>query len=344
MPDPLIALLFCTVLLGGAAAVFWPDRGLLATWQRSRHATERVLIEDALKYIHKRSMEDYFPSLDSISGALQITGDRTTNLLKKMQEINLLQTEPDGRLKLTPDGRDYALQIIRAHRLWERYLADETGYQETDWHIQAERQEHLLTPNELDALSAQLGHPVHDPHGDPIPTVDGQFQPHHGQPLIAVPVDKPFVIAHLEDEPETTYAQLIAEGFYPGMEGRVIESLPQRIRLWAGGDEHVLAPIVAKNVSVILLPEEQPLTVTETCKRLSSLQPGQTARVVSLSPAMRRADRHRLMDLGIVRDTEITTKYSKGPGNITAYRVRGALIALRSEQADLIHIQCTDAS
>jgi DtxR family Mn-dependent transcriptional regulator len=342
MPDPLLALLLCVVLLSGAAVIFWPDRGLLTTWQYSRHATERILIEDALKYVHKRSMNGRCPSLDSVAGALQITGDRAASILRKMQETSLLQIEPDGSLRLTPTGREYALRMIRAHRLWERYLADETGYDETDWHIQAERREHSLTPAELDSLSAQLGHPVHDPHGDPIPTVDGELRPHKGQPLTAIAVDQPFVIVHLEDEPETTYAQLVAEGFYPGMEGRVIESLPQRIRLWAGGDEHVLAPIVAKNVSVVLLPQEHISSEIDACERLSSLQPGHTARVVSLSPSMRRADRHRLMDLGIVRNTEITAEYSKGPGKITAYQVRGALVALRSEQADLIHIQCTD--
>ena len=63
---------------------------------------------------------------------------------------------------------------------------------------------------------------------------------------------------------------------------------------------------------------------------------------MGLSPALRGAERRRLMDLGILRNTLITAEYSKGPGKLTAYRVRGALVALRDEQADLIDIQCID--
>jgi DtxR family Mn-dependent transcriptional regulator len=343
MPDPLIALLTCTAMLGTLAVLVWPDRGLLSNWQYSRQATERVLIEDALKYVHKRSMEGRFPSLDSIAGALQITGNRAARVIQKMQEHNLLLTRSDGSLQLTLTGREYALCVIRAHRLWERYLADETGYDPTDWHTRAERREHMLTPEELDDLATQLGNPAHDPHGDPIPTIDGELEPHKGQPLTAMPVDRPFIIIHIEDEPEAIYAQLVAEGLHPGMEVRVVESLPQRVCLWTGGDEHVLAPIVAKNISVVPLLDEQTSAATEPCERLSSLKPGQTARVVNLALALRRAERHRLMDLGILRDTLITAEYSKGPGKLTAYRVRGALVALRSEQADLIHIQCADS-
>ena len=86
-------------------------------------------------------------------------------------------------LSLTEEGRLYALQVIRTHRLWEHYLAHETGVAEREWHARADRVEHQLSPAEVDALSARLGHPVFDPHGDPIPTASGEVRGLEGQPL-----------------------------------------------------------------------------------------------------------------------------------------------------------------
>ena len=84
----------------------------------------------------------------------------------------------------------------------------------------------------------------------PSPTPRGNFVYHGGQPLTALPLDTPVRIVHIEDEPETVYAQLVAEGFYPGMEVRLLEMSPTRVRFWANGDEHLLAPLMAANISV----------------------------------------------------------------------------------------------
>jgi len=342
MPNPLVALLAGAIITGFTVLLFWPDRGLFWRWQHTRRLTERVLIEDALKYIHKRDVLKEYPCLQSIAGVLNITVDHAAVLLQRMQEHELVEIRADGGITILPSGREYALRVIRTHRLWERYLADETGFSELDWHTQAERLEHELTEEEVEALSAQLGYPTHDPHGDPIPTTDGEVVFHNGQPLTSMPIDTPFYIVHIEDEPEVVYAQLVAEGLHPGMEVRLTGVLPQRVRLWAGGDEHVLAPIVAINISVLPFPENGIAADDEACKRLSNLTPGQRAQVISLSPALRGVQRRRLMDLGILRGTEITAEFSKGPGKLTAYRVRGALVALREEQAELINVQCLE--
>ena len=88
--------------------------------------------------------------------------------------MGLVSTSEEN-LKLTNNGKSYALRVIRVHRLWEKYLADETSVEELEWHASAEEIEHLLTPEEADELAAQIGNPVFDPHGDPIPTSDGKF-------------------------------------------------------------------------------------------------------------------------------------------------------------------------
>jgi DtxR family Mn-dependent transcriptional regulator len=150
-------------------------------------------------------------------------------------------------------------------------------------------------------------------------------------------IDQSGRIIHLEDEPEAVYAQIVAEGLYPGMDIRLVEISSQRVRFWANGDEHVLAPIVASNISVIPLAKAQRSAATHG-ESLSQLNPGQQGRVIGISQACRGAERRRLMDLGIVPGTFVEAELRSPGGDPTAYRIRGALIALRQEQADLIYM------
>ena len=335
-PDPATAL-FAFVLLSMVGGLFfWPERGLLWRWQKLRRLSLRVRMEDALKHIYKRGLRGQTATIESIAGTLNITVSETTILLTQMSERELIQSQ-EGRIDLTAAGTEAALHIIRAHRLWERYLADATGFEEAAWHGQAEHYEHALTAVEVAALDARLGHPTHDPHGDPIPSATGGLVHHGGQPLPSMPIDTPLRIVHLEDEPDVVFAQLMAEGLAPGQTVRIIEKIPQRIRFWAGNDEHRLAPVVAGNISVVEISETNGVPVLSG-ERLTALRTGESAQVVGISPACRGLERRRFFDLGILPGTQVSSEMVSPGGDPTAYRIRGALIALRREQADLIHI------
>ncbi|MFQ5943735.1 MAG: iron dependent repressor, metal binding and dimerization domain protein [Anaerolineales bacterium] len=336
MPEPIIALAVALVLISIALGLFYPRRGLIPRWRRARQQAERIRVEDALKHILVCEMNGDRFSANSLAGALQITVDQAADLQLDMEHRNLLHAEADS-IRLTPVGRQSALHILRAHRLWERYLADETGIDELEWHGQAESFEHELTPEEAEALAARLGNPTHDPHGDPIPSAEGEMKPHGGLPLTAASVDEPLRIVHLEDEPQAVFAQLLAEGLYPGMEVRVVERSPHRIRFWASDDEHLLAPVVAANVSVA--PLEDGNGVDLAGPWLSDLAPGERGEVVAISSRCRGLERRRLQDLGFLPGAEIQAELTSSGGDPVGYRMRGALIALRKEQADLIRIQ-----
>ncbi len=326
-----------TLLIIALVLLYWPERGLLARWQEYRRLQTRILGEDALKHLHRCEQENRKPNLEGIAGRLGISHNQAARIIAALETRGLVSTQ-NGEIRLTPAGREDAIHIIRAHRLWERYLADRTGYHETEWHQQAERVEHHLTQADADALAAQLGHPTHDPHGDPIPTREGELAPQAGLPLPKAPLNQPARIVHIEDEPDIIYQQLLAEGLYPGMQVRVTESSPQRVRFWTNGSEHVLAPLLANNISVAPLETAPPPSPGIP---LSQLQPGQQATVVSLSPAIRGPERRRLMDLGLLPGTTITPEMRSPSGDPTAYRIRGALIALREEQTRHIQVEIT---
>lgn len=318
--------------------ILWPKWGLLSRLRRSKEYTQRIQIEDALKHIHGCELEARQATVQSIAGALQTSTNHVSDLLAKMEAAELLSYE-DGQLKLSPKGKRSALHILRAHRLWERYLADETGFEEAEWHDLAEKREHFLTREEIDLLSEQLGHPTHDPHGDPIPDARGDFISHGGKPLPTCETGQRLRIVHIEDEPSMIYEQLVAEGIYPGMQIQIIEKSRERIRFWAEGDEHVLAPIVAHNLSVVPEREEVREGATRPCRTLACLDLGEQGKVIGISPACRGAERRRLLDLGVLRDATVQAEYRSPSGDPTAYRIRDALIALREEQAEYIFIE-----
>jgi DtxR family Mn-dependent transcriptional regulator len=333
--DPILIAIAGIILV---ALLFWPQWGLLARIHRSRQYAQRIQIEDALKHIHGCEMESQRATVESIAGVLQTSTNQVSELLAKMEAAQLLCYE-EGQLKLTPKGKRSALHILRAHRLWERYLADETGFEEAEWHDLAEKHEHFLTAEEIDILSEQLGHPTHDPHGDPIPDAMGEFVSHGGKPLPAFETGQRLRIVHIEDEPSTIYAQLVAEGIYPGMQVQIIEKTRERIRFWAEADEHVLAPIVAHNLSVVPELEAVKDGVALPCKTLACLDLGERGKVLGISPACRGAERRRLFDLGVLRGAIVQAEYRSPAGDPTAYRIRDALIALRKEQAEYILVE-----
>jgi len=337
MNDPLIALLIGTgvVLLG--SILFWPQRGLISRWQSIRRLTGRVLQEDTLKHIQKLALGGRAASLQSVAGALGIDGSRAAEVISEMEALGLLQRD-GSKLHLTKEGEQTALNVIRAHRLWEKYLAEHTGYHEAEWHSQAEQFEHNFTPEELDELAGSLGNPLYDPHGDPIPDREGELWQHEGQPLTDLKANQTARIVHVGDEPEMVAAQIQAEGLLPGMMVRVMENTPRRVRFWVNDEEHVLAPVVAVKIEVRLL-KEQPEVLVLAGMPMDELSQGQSAKVLMISPRIRGAERRRLLDLGMLPGTLVSAELPSPSGDPIGYRIRDTLIALRRDQARCIRVE-----
>ena len=336
MLDPLYALLIGVGLLILTGFLFWPGSGLVWKIQKRRELTEKVLIEDTLKYIFKCERNQKTCTLESLAGALSTSLARASEILALTLAKGLLEMS-ENSFRLTEAGRTTATQVVRAHRLWEKYLADTTGFGESDWHPQAERLEHKLSEEELDRIAASLGYPTHDPHGDPIPNRWGELISHGGIPLSDLPAQTPARIVHIEDEPDVIYAQILAEELHPQMILEVDEITANRIRFWSDEQEHILAPIVAANISVVPLVDENHLQESEGVP-LDTLQPGQAGLVTEISPLSRGVERRRLLDLGIIPGTEVGVEMVNPGGDPTAYRIRGTVIALRSTQARLIRV------
>ncbi len=336
MVDPLTALLTGTGLILILLIIFIPQKGIISRLRRNKSNEKKILIEDALKHLYSCEYNNVNCSIDSIAGRLSIASDDAAKLLANLEQHDLIKSR-DEDIVLTPDGRAYALRIIRVHRLWEQYLADETSVGEKYWHFAAEEIEHKMSPAQADALAAQIGNPVFDPHGDPIPTSKGDIPSKQGISLNSLMPDEYAHIIHIEDEPDAIYSQLVAEGLHIGMHVRMIESTKERIRFLANGEEVVLAPLFAKNINVAITKGEP--KVEGKFKTLSSLPIGEKGKVIGISTRCRGQQRRRLMDLGVVPGTEIEVEMKSVGGDPIAYRIRGATIALRKKQAERIFLE-----
>jgi DtxR family Mn-dependent transcriptional regulator len=336
MIHPALALLTFFGVVALALVLLWPRRGLGARWLRLRRLDERVHLEDALKHVYMCERRGQGCTLESLAGRLEVSVADAATILSRLAHLDLVRADRDVP-ELTEEGRASALRVVRTHRMWERYLADRTGIPAGEWHDEAERMEHSLSAQEVDVLESRLGHPRWDPHGDPIPTAEGDMPPVRGRGLMSSAEGSMVEIVHLEDEPRAIYDTLLSHGMAPGSRLEILERSERSIRVRGDGREWTLDPVAARNVTVVALPSGE--RARESGMTLADVEPGQSARVVAVSSACQGIQRRRLLDLGVVRGTEITAEMRSAYGDPVAYRIRGALIALRREQAAWILVE-----
>jgi DtxR family transcriptional regulator, Mn-dependent transcriptional regulator len=332
--DPRVALFWFAVATLLLVAIAWPRHGLAARLRRLLRMTERTRVEDAIKHLYHAGERGEVVTDGALATSLQMGRARAHDLLGRLAARGLAESH-DGGHRLTTSGRRDALRVVRSHRLLERYLADRTGIGPEEWHEVAEEQEHALTPEEVEALAAAMGQPRFDPHGDPIPTASGELPGDDGVSLTTLDVGDSAVVRHLEDEPRAAYDQTRALGLALGM--------PLVVRA-----RDTSAVTVAFDGRTVTLPLSCALAVTvarcsptDTARlpTLADIRPGQSARVRAISSRCQGAQRRRLLDLGVVPGTEIVAELDSASGDPMAYRIRGALIALRRQQAEWIVIE-----
>lgn len=339
MMAPAPALLLFGLLVAVGALLLWPEKGLVARLARVARSSERVLLEDALKHVYTCESVGRPCSLESVAGQLGVSTGKAASLLESLTAMELVRTASEGPV-LTDEGRTSALQLVRSHRLWERYLADRTSVPPGEWHAEAERVEHTMSPEEADRLAARLGHPRWDPHGDPIPTASGDLPSVAADTLASAEPGTAVEIIHLEDEPRELYQALLEDGLALGTRLQVVERSSSAVKVRTGGRVWTLPALTARNVTVRSLGVG--VDVDRPVRSVRDLRPGETGVVAELSPACRGAQRRRLLDLGVVRGARITAELQSAFGDPVAYRIRDALVALRSEQAGWIRIEHPD--
>ena len=159
--------------------------------------------ENYLKAIFKLSgKQKASVSTNAIAEELETKASSVTDMLKKLTDKKLVNYQKYNGTSLTKKGHEIAVHIVRKHRLWEVFLVKKLNFQWDEVHDIAEQLEHIKSPKLVEHLDAFLGFPQYDPHGDPIPSKNGEFPKSFSAPLIDLAVgSKGHVVGVSQDNP-----------------------------------------------------------------------------------------------------------------------------------------------
>ena len=204
--------------------------------------------EDYLKAIYALSSGGEEVTNSALAHHLGVSPASATNMVKKLADLGLVTYERYQNIALTGDGEKVALEVLRHHRLLELYLHDKLNLPWDQVHAEAERLEHVLSEALEDAMSAALGNPTVDPHGDPIPSKDGRVQDVGGILLSQAELNRSYRILRVLVQDAQRLIYLGSLHLYPNTEVTVLRRAPFNgpLLVDVGGEHHALAHEMAE--------------------------------------------------------------------------------------------------
>jgi DtxR family Mn-dependent transcriptional regulator len=155
--------------------------------------------ENYLKAIYHIGKSESKASLKAIADALENNPASVIDMLKKLQEKQLITYDKVQGAVLMPSGEAAALDIIRKHRLWEVFLVEKLQYGWDEVHDIAEQLEHIHDEQLAKKLDDFLGNPAFDPHGDPIPAHNGKMPVYANKRLSEVEIGESCKVGSVRD-------------------------------------------------------------------------------------------------------------------------------------------------
>lgn len=173
-------------------------------------------IEMYLKSICELEIDQSPVAISQLAQRLGVSSPSTIEMVKRLAEQGLATHTPYKGVELTEKGRKRAYNILRRHRLWERFLTDSLGLAWESVHDFACRLEHATAPEVTVALADFLGHPTTCPHGNPIPDSEGKLVQKATTPLCELEVGQTACLVNIAYEETILLDYLARRGFFPG--------------------------------------------------------------------------------------------------------------------------------
>ena len=209
-------------------------------------------VEDYLKAIYRLSPEGRPAATSEIARLLELSAPSVSGMVKRLSELGLLEHIPYNGMQLTETGRRAALRMVRRHRLIEAYLVQFLGYSWDTVHAEGERLEHAVSDTLVERMAAALGHPVVDPHGDPIPGADGSIHEAACTPLADADIGETVEIRRVDESEPERLRYLALLGLVPGVVLTVLDRQPfgGPVTVEAAGERHSIGAELAQVVLV----------------------------------------------------------------------------------------------
>jgi DtxR family Mn-dependent transcriptional regulator len=213
-----------------------------------------AVVEDYAKAIYALERRSRGPvGNNDIAERLGVPPGTSSAMVKRLAELGLVAHTPYRGVRLTDEGRAVALEVLRHHRLLEQFLAETLDLPWDRVHAEAELLEHALSEELEAAIAERLGHPTHDPHGDPIPSAALEVDEADTLSLAALEPGVEARFVRVSDSDPAVLRHLAELGIRPGKPLRVVERRPfggpLLVRL--GRRDEALPPAVASVMRVV---------------------------------------------------------------------------------------------
>jgi DtxR family Mn-dependent transcriptional regulator len=159
--------------------------------------------------------------MGQVAAALGVTPGTATTMVKALAESGLAEYEPYSGVRLSPAGEKLAGLVLRRHRLVELFLVQVMGMSWAEVHEEAEQLEHVVSERLIERIDDMLGHPTHDPHGDPIPNPEGAILAKHLESLLTCPVGTPLRVTRIADQDPAFLRFIESNDLKPGQQVEV---------------------------------------------------------------------------------------------------------------------------
>jgi DtxR family Mn-dependent transcriptional regulator len=196
---------------------------MMATGERARVAEISETAQDYLKTIWSLTEWDEPPATTkALADRFGTTPAAVSDMIKRLAAQGLVTHEPYRHIELTARGERYAIEVVRRHRLVETFLVTSLGYSWDEVHAEAETLEHSMSDLMVDRIDRMLGHPRHDPHGDPIPAPDGTVE--HPADAVHLSDAAPgrYLVSRVSDADPARLTFFLGRGLTPGAPVRVV--------------------------------------------------------------------------------------------------------------------------
>ena len=220
-------------------------------------------VENYLKtiYLAQAAMasEKELVPMGQLASSLGVVPGTATTMVKALAESGLVHYEPYMGVRLTPAGERLASLVSRRHRLIELFLVKVLGMSWAEVHDEAEQLEHAVSERLIDRIDEMLGRPAVDPHGDPIPSAEGQLARVDHADLLAAPQHVPLVVARVTDQ-DPGFLRFVEERHLKPGDPVVIEQRnPEADRIQLRVDDGQTVTIGTRAASKVLVePRERP--------------------------------------------------------------------------------------
>ncbi|MCW3003997.1 MAG: metal-dependent transcriptional regulator [Conexibacter sp.] len=185
-------------------------------------------VQDYTKAIYslERRCDGSAVSTNALAERLGVSAASASSMVKRLDGLGLVEHIPYKGVALTERGAKVALEVLRHHRLLERYLAEELGVPWDRVHDEAEVLEHVLSEELEELIAAKLGHPTIDPHGDPIPTADLEIVEPVTVAMDGLGIGDRGLFVRVSDSDPEMLRYLGARGIAPGETFVVVDKQP----------------------------------------------------------------------------------------------------------------------